>query len=134
MAILMVVYKILKSCRTSLVTLITYCSKSFFTLAEVVNVCLTIAIISCTLSVMVSEEFSVNEDGTTDGLIEQLYKLIHYEEQIRLFFSALVFLSIVSLFKYFGFSVYAMVPINAIYKSRYDFVNMTIIYLLFLGA
>jgi hypothetical protein len=100
----------------------------------VVNVCLTIAIISCTLSVMVSEEFSVNEDGTTDGLIEQLYKLIHYEEQIRLFFSALVFLSIVSLFKYFGFSVYAMVPINAIYKSRYDFVNMTIIYLLFLGA
>jgi len=52
----------------------------------------------------------VNEDGTTDGLIEQLYKLIHYEEQIRLFFSALVFLSIVSLFKYFGFSVYAMVP------------------------
>ena len=99
MAVLMVIKKLLKSCRIIIFTLLTYCSQSFFNLAEVVNVCLTIAIICSTLSVMVIEDFPVNQDGTTDGLIEQLYRLIHYEEQTRLFFSALVFLSIVSLFK-----------------------------------
>jgi hypothetical protein len=66
LALVMITKAFLTTVKQILMAVYTYCCLSFFNLSELVSIVLRKAIIFYTFQVIIFEEFTINEDGTTD--------------------------------------------------------------------
>lgn len=111
-----------------------YTFKSAYNIIEIILVILRFNFIFTSIISMSQPKIEPDENGKVEGLIEILSLQSMYFYRLKRLSSVLSILHLLNMYKFLKFSLLAYLPMNALYRSRQDLVNIFTILILFLIA